>query len=190
MIKLQGIYTITHIESGRTYVGSSKNVMKRLASHKSDLKNNKHHNPALQNYYNKYGKDSFTFELKLSVIDIRDLITEENNYMLQLGIIKVDKSMNYELGFNTQIAGQTGCVDPANYKSGEEHHLFGTVGHNKDKIFDAETRANMSAGQKGKKYTNRKAMSQDIKNSISETKKNKPWSKARRDAQNKKKKST
>jgi len=60
---MKGIYKITNILNGKYYVGSSKDVQGRLKSHKSMLKTNKHRNSKLQNAYNKYGADSFTFSM-------------------------------------------------------------------------------------------------------------------------------
>jgi hypothetical protein len=44
-----GIYTITHIESGKVYVGSSVHVNERCRVHRNLLNLKKHHNPYLQN---------------------------------------------------------------------------------------------------------------------------------------------
>lgn len=56
-----GIYRIVHIESGKTYLGSSKNVHKRINSHRYNLRNNKHHSCHLQYAWNKHGEDAFIF---------------------------------------------------------------------------------------------------------------------------------
>ena len=58
-----GIFKITNIINGKFYIGSSVNVLKRWAVHKSLLNQNKHHSPYLQNSWNKYGKDNFIFEI-------------------------------------------------------------------------------------------------------------------------------
>ena len=54
MKQQSGIYCITI--NGKQYIGSSTNIKKRLAQHKSDLKNDRHCNPYLQNTYNKYNE--------------------------------------------------------------------------------------------------------------------------------------
>ena len=53
-----GIYKITHIDTGRIYIGQSTNLKARKYSHKS-AKQNYH----LANAINKYGWDSFKFEV-------------------------------------------------------------------------------------------------------------------------------
>lgn len=44
---------------GDRYIGSAKNVRKRLQKHYSALQNNSHYNKHLQSAWNKYGKNSF-----------------------------------------------------------------------------------------------------------------------------------
>src|ERR1035437_6595996 len=150
MAKIQGIYSILHINSGRIYVGSSKNIKKRMGTHKTDLRKNRHPNPALQNYYNKYGMDSFDFCIICEVEDANELINVENNHIARINNTDVGEKLDYEKLFNTQWANKTGCINPDNYKRGVEHHLFGKVGPNKDVIFSNERCLNMSKGQKGK----------------------------------------
>lgn len=58
-----GIYTIYCIVNNKYYVGYSKNLKKRIGQHKLRLKKNIHQNIFLQNAYNKYGKDTFEFEI-------------------------------------------------------------------------------------------------------------------------------
>ena len=57
-----GVYTITCLINNKVYVGNSKNLSKRLSTHKTKLKSNKHANEHLQNAYNKYGVENFEFE--------------------------------------------------------------------------------------------------------------------------------
>ena len=64
--KICGIYIIEAISGninkiGWKYVGQSDNILNRLHVHKRDLKNNKHENPKLQKYVNKYGIKSLLF---------------------------------------------------------------------------------------------------------------------------------
>ncbi len=57
-----GIYSITHLDSGRRYVGSAKNVSRRLSVHRANLRGGKHFCRYLQNAWNKYGESAFRFE--------------------------------------------------------------------------------------------------------------------------------
>lgn len=61
LIEKCGIYIITNIINGHRYIGSAKNLYKRLYDHKWELNKNKHTNNYLQNAWNKYGEDNFEY---------------------------------------------------------------------------------------------------------------------------------
>jgi group I intron endonuclease len=69
------IYSIINKINGHQYIGSAKNYYKRKSLHLRQLKNNKHHSKYLQNAWNKYGEENFTF-LILEKIE-KDLILRE-----------------------------------------------------------------------------------------------------------------
>jgi len=56
-----GVYLVYCSANNATYVGSSKDVEKRLSDHKSMLRHAKHKQPILQATFNKYGEASFLF---------------------------------------------------------------------------------------------------------------------------------
>lgn len=58
-----GIYKIENLINHTVYIGQSINVDARLKTHKRALRKNRHHNELLQNDYNKFGEESFTFNL-------------------------------------------------------------------------------------------------------------------------------
>lgn len=58
-----GIYKITNKDNGKIYIGQSRNLHERILEHKRKLFINKHNNIHLQRAYNKYGVDSFSFEV-------------------------------------------------------------------------------------------------------------------------------
>lgn len=60
---LSGIYTITNIENNKLYIGKTKNFYTRWSSHISNLRKNKHTSRHLQKAWNKYGENSFIFEI-------------------------------------------------------------------------------------------------------------------------------
>lgn len=69
-----GIYVIQCMTTGKCYIGQSKDIHNRLLSHKASLKINKHRNPKLQNSYNKYGENNFSYNtLILCDIDVIDI---------------------------------------------------------------------------------------------------------------------
>lgn len=61
--RIVGIYKITCIPNGKIYIGSSVDVHRRWWRHRGELNTHRHNNPYLQSAYNKYGKNSFTWEV-------------------------------------------------------------------------------------------------------------------------------
>lgn len=59
---ITGVYRIS-LADGRSYIGSSVDVRQRWYVHRLQLNRNEHHSPYLQRAWNKYGEDSFTFEV-------------------------------------------------------------------------------------------------------------------------------
>lgn len=58
-----GIYRIINLVNGNFYVGSTKNSAVRFYRHRNDLRNNRHDNDHLQNAWNLYGEQNFSFVL-------------------------------------------------------------------------------------------------------------------------------
>lgn len=72
-----GIYFIYNNVNGKYYIGSSKNLKRRFATHKSNLRNNSHCNNHLQNAWNLYGEENFTFQVERRCHDVNVLINQE-----------------------------------------------------------------------------------------------------------------
>lgn len=94
-MKISGIYAIRHIVSGRQYIGSSGHIRQRHQHHWSRLRKGRHHSPALQNYWNKYGPDAFEF-LILEECPPKHLEEREQFY--------IDQHNAYMRGFNGRPA--------------------------------------------------------------------------------------
>lgn len=62
------------------YVGQSNNIAKRHRTHRNDLRKNKHHNAKLQGHWNKYGEESFSFEV-IQECKIEDLTVLEQTWL-------------------------------------------------------------------------------------------------------------
>lgn len=89
-----GIYLITCLKNKKFYVGSSTySLFKRIRDHQIALKNNKHPNKILQRTYNKYGKESFTFDC-LEKCN-QETVLEREQYWMDLL-----ESYNVKYGFN------------------------------------------------------------------------------------------
>lgn len=81
------IYRIVCFASGDVYVGQTNAAKTRKNGHFGKLKQNKHHNQHLQDSFNKYGQQSFYFEviekdLSVDSIDEREMywIAHFNSY--------------------------------------------------------------------------------------------------------------
>lgn len=93
-----GIYFIKSIIDDRLYIGSSKNIGKRLKHHFNALSINKHSNMHLQNYFNKYGINS----LKCGVLN---KCNEDS--LIEIEQIFIDKyNVDYILFNISKIAGK------------------------------------------------------------------------------------
>ena len=92
-----GIYEIVNNISDKKYIGSSLNIEKRLYRHKNDLKNGKHVNIHLQREYNKYGFESFTFNVleECSKDDIKQI---EQKYLNKIFEISNCFLLYYNIG--------------------------------------------------------------------------------------------
>ena len=69
-----GIYQIKNLVSGKILVGSSKNLNGKSNSFKFQLNLGSHMNKELQNDYNKYGEENFSFEV-LDYLEPKEGIT-------------------------------------------------------------------------------------------------------------------
>jgi len=81
---ISGIYTITHAESQKKYVGSSVDIRKRWWEHRKQLRGGYHHSPMLQRAWNKYGEDSFIFSTIL-ICEKQELVRYEQGMIDSLG---------------------------------------------------------------------------------------------------------
>jgi group I intron endonuclease len=61
MTERSGIYEIVNKENGKRYVGSATEFSNRWSEHQCDLNRGRHHSRHLQAAWNKYGRQSFTF---------------------------------------------------------------------------------------------------------------------------------
>lgn len=80
-LKNSGIYKIVNLVNNKIYIGSSVNLCKRKSAHFSYLKNNSHPNNRLQNAYNKYGFECFSFIVLEYYDDKKTLIDREQHYL-------------------------------------------------------------------------------------------------------------
>jgi hypothetical protein len=74
------VYKITNLLNNHCYIGSCKNSRIRWNNHKSTLGRDIHHSPHLQNAWNKYSKENFSFQI-LEYCDYSKILERENYYI-------------------------------------------------------------------------------------------------------------
>jgi hypothetical protein len=92
---------------GWKYIGQSRDCLKRKKEHFKKLEGDKHENPRLQRFYNKYGKESLSFNI-IEVCKVQELNEKEIFYI---------KNFKTRInGFNILIGG----VNPPVHTHGGE----------------------------------------------------------------------
>lgn len=97
MSKLSGIYKIVCKNNNKFYIGSSIDINRRLKTHISLLKHNKHTNEYLQRAWNKYSEQNFRYEIIETVHDNSQLQIREKWWLDHT------KCYNQEIGFNLSV---------------------------------------------------------------------------------------
>lgn len=123
------IYVIRNVITNKCYVGSSIRYKKRFNEHKRLLKKGQHANYLLQQSFDFYGLDCFSFEVVLEV----DVIDGYQLKQLETEYIKRYKSNYIEYGYNVQSKGEgTSSSDFSNERKQRiSQSLKGRVAHNK-----------------------------------------------------------
>jgi len=145
-----GIYRIFHIESGKSYIGQSVNVKKRIYTHFWNLNKNCHGNRYLQNAHSLYGRDAFSFEV-LEYCS-RELLTEREQYWISV----------YQAQGLYNLAPVAGSLLGYKHSEKAKANHVGFTGKNHSE----EARMKMSKSRKGvpKSEETRKKMSEYAKN--------------------------
>ena len=94
-----GIYYIQNTKNGKLYIGQSKRLRERRNRHFYKLRHNKHENPYLQNSFNKYGEEHFSYGV-IQYCNESDLDELEIAYMRLFNVKKH--------GFNISDGGHDG----------------------------------------------------------------------------------
>lgn len=151
-----GVYKITCIENNKIYIGSAINIEKRIKTHFNKLRLKNHINPHLQNSYNLYGRDKFTWQI-IEECEVDSLKQKEQEWM--------DKTncYNRDIGFNNCLKADR----PTGYKHTEkaketmrakklgkklsESHISKISSSNKGKRRTEEFKSRLSEMRRGSK---------------------------------------
>jgi group I intron endonuclease len=110
-----GVYQIRCIPTGKIYVGSAVDLRDRWYRHCRSLLRGKHRNRYLQNAWDKYGEESFEFEI-LEYVDVSHLLHAEQEWIDSTGC--TDKTIGFNLYIIAGSPGETfsqtweGFIDP------------------------------------------------------------------------------
>jgi group I intron endonuclease len=91
---MKAVYKIFHIATKKVYIGSALSTRVRWNNHISLLRRGLHHSTHLQSAWDKYGEDSFKFEIIEIVGNSNDLVIKEQYW------IDNYKSHNTKYGYN------------------------------------------------------------------------------------------
>lgn len=116
---MTGIYKITCTSNNKVYIGQSVSIKRRWRDHLMALRKNGHYNPKLQRAYNKYGENSFTFEI-LELCP-KEKLNEREKFYIQL--------------FDSQNKGFN-CDQGGSDISGKANPMYGKSGVNSPKFID------------------------------------------------------
>lgn len=98
MRNIRGIYVIENNINNKKYVGLSKDIKRRWSEHRRELENNIHHNKHLQQAWNKYSAEAFSFRVIYLAKESEDLGELEKKF--------IEKYDSYLNGYNCTPGGE------------------------------------------------------------------------------------
>lgn len=130
------IYSILNKNNGKIYIGQTiQKANKRKSEHFTRLRRNEHDNPHLQNAFNKYGEDSFEFNI-IENYPIDKLNDNEEWW------INYFNSTNPDMGYNLQSGGDSNYTVSEETRKKQSEALKGYK-------HSIESRINMSNARRG-----------------------------------------
>lgn len=98
-----GVYAIVNISKQKIYIGSSKNIKKRLEMHKTSLKHGKHHVARMQEAYNRGDKFIAYVVTRVRIREEKNFENDDLRYFEGLAI-KQFKALDYRHGYNSNVS--------------------------------------------------------------------------------------
>ncbi len=139
-----GVYAITHLPSGRIYIGSSVRIEQRWQRHRQDLNAGVHHSSYLQRAWAKHGEAEFTFTLLLETT--REVVRREERRLIQERQ-PVFNCMGTEEGPLKHSSETREKMSEAQRRIWEERRKAGTA------TLSEEHKANIAKAAKGREHT-------------------------------------
>lgn len=196
-VRESGIYEIFCALEGKSYIGSTSFLRRRFSEHKRALRKKAHHSQKLQRAWNQHGENAFVFSViekcnteKLDLLE-QFWIDEKRSFSdgynaapfvtcWPIGIKWTEERKEKVRGSGNHMFGSNRCgeknpmfgrthseetkrlisVKSSERTQGKDHPLFGVV-------VTSETRAKISAGNKGKHNQAKGPMSQETKAKLS-----------------------
>jgi group I intron endonuclease len=152
-----GIYKIANKANGKFYIGSSVNISNRWYVHKYELMKGIHHNPYLQNAWDKYGEENFVFSILIETK--KELLLEKEQ-----GLLDLTKCYNRNIGYNIGKIAGAAFLGRKHTKETRKKISASKLGKPRSK----ETRKKISEAQKGK------TIPMEVREKISKTLKGRP----------------
>lgn len=81
-MKRSGIYIILNNITNKCYIGQAIDIARRMIRHRYLLSVNRHGNVHLQASYNKYGKDSFSFDILEECEKVATVLTSAEQFWM------------------------------------------------------------------------------------------------------------
>jgi group I intron endonuclease len=161
--KVYSIYKATCCVNGKSYIGFSSSWPQRMYDHKKAYTNKKN----TQVFYraiNKYGWDSFDWEVLYQSKDKEHTLKEMEPYF-----IKLYKSQIENNGYNMTRGGESFPDNVTSFKNSGRLKK-GNIPWNKGKKASSETKLHQSLGHKGKKNPHKGVKkTKEIKEKISKS---------------------
>lgn len=124
-VKICGIYVVTHIESGRKYIGKSANIRQRWHDHVRECHD---YNNKFYNALAKYGKAAFTWEVLEECP--RELLNEREKLLIA-ALDTIKNGFNCTSGGDGIIAGFKHSSEERAAKSARQRGKPHSAEHNR-----------------------------------------------------------
>lgn len=139
-----GIYAIINEATGRVYVGSTVNILRRWEEHRTALEDGTHSSPKLRAAWQKHGAEAFRFVL-LERCAVADLWRREEAWIADSDAVK--NGYNVLAGpFTNGFRGGTHSVE-SRAKMSAAHARNGLAEKNRQRVWTPEMRHKLSLSQ-------------------------------------------